>query len=481
MDELIKKQMLEEALYNPQQSQNPSMANPQGGLSAIMPYYDEDDEEEIYSSDIQTPNQQIQEEQIYEEAPAEGLSEMSAQPLQRPQRRSFDILPEYNVIANYLDDLSGQPRGTTMNQMINQYKNTIAAADEAAIGDFERERAYQDTRADKAKAEEKAERAYRDARTDKEREYIDKKLKDLQGPAFRAATATAKNNIANKARKLDPETYKEMNDEEIIEDLKLGVEPQKKSGLSFNEQMAKLEREYELKKELAEINNKAKAAKDAAKGAGKMGDAEKKRMEGEADNIKKEGNKLQEEYRNVQKFNANYVKNANKTKKFDEDIADLYKLVKTADDLIGVGIRTRGKNNPDAVKAYQQIKSIITRLNTSMVEFAREAGATGRMFDTKDEKELFLGPMAKLVQDIGSYTTTENDVKETIRASVDSYKRKMQEYQDLLSEMNKNYEDNKNHFDIMQSNFDVKYGLNKKQTPKQGTTQTAAGFKITIK
>lgn len=465
MDELYNANLLERLsgmIENAQQSQSPSIANPQEGLASI---------------NIQTPNEQILEKQVYEGSPVEGLSEMSAQTIQKPQRREFEISPDIMKISAAMDYLSGQPMGTTMNQMINQYKNTVAAADEKAIGDFERERAYQDTRADKAKAEEKAERAYRDTKEKERRDYIDKRLEGLQGPAFRAATETAKTNVANEARNLDPERFAGMSDDEIIEGLKLGVEPQKKSGKDYDKETELIKLEYKLKKELAEINNKAKADKDA----GKMGDAEKERMKGEVANIKKEGDKLQEENRKVQEFNASYVKNAKKINSFDAEEAELDDLVKDAADLIGVGIRPRGKNNPKAVAAYQRIKNLITNLNTSMIEFAKEAGATGKMLDTKDEKELFLGSMANLNKDLGGWGTTEKNVKAAIREAIIRYKQKMQEYKNLLSERNKNYEDNKNRFDVMQSDFDTKYGLNKNKPVKNGTTKTAAGFKITIK
>lgn len=461
MDEMYK-----QILNNAQQSQIPSGidTNPLG-LSALIasnPNLDEEDIEVITALQSQSN-------------PArEGLASMYAPSI--PQRSKFNITPEMQQLAMAIDYFSNAPAGTSMKQIMDQY-NFIASQEDKTIGDYRAERAYQDARADKAKAEEKAERAYRDTKEKERRDYIDKRLEGLQGPAFRANTETAKTNVANEARNLDPERFAGKSDDEIIEDLKLGVEPQKKSGKDYDKETELIKLEYKLKKELAEINNKAKADKDA----GKMGDAEKERMKGEVANIKKEGDKLQEENRKVQEFNASYVKNAKKINSFDAEEAELDDLVKDAADLIGVGIRPRGKNNPKAVAAYQRIKNLITNLNTSMIEFAKEAGATGKMLDTKDEKELFLGSMANLNKDLGGWGTTEKNVKAAIREAIIRYKQKMQEYKNLLSERNKNYEDNKNRFDVMQSDFDTKYGLNKNKPVKNGTTKTAAGFKITIK
>lgn len=168
-----------------------------------------------------------------------GLASLST-----PQRRNFEITPEMQQRAVAIDYLTGSQPGTSMNQMIGRYKDLVAAADEKAIGDFERERAYQDTRADKERAyaaqerkeQRDIEKERRDIEKEKRTEMIDS-LNKLSGTVKEKEKLSdeAKKRVVERAKKLDPETFDGLTDNAVIEMLK-GYNPSTQT-LSLNDRL----------------------------------------------------------------------------------------------------------------------------------------------------------------------------------------------------------------------------------------------------
>lgn len=168
-----------------------------------------------------------------------GLASLST-----PQRRNFEITPEMQQRAVAIDYLTGSQPGTSMNQMIGRYKDLVAAADEKAIGDFERERAYQDTRADKERAyaaqerkeQRDIEKERRDIEKEKRTEMMDS-LSKLSNTVNRKEELSdaAKKRIVERAKTLDPETFSELDDNTTIELLKGYTKPV--TGLSIDDRL----------------------------------------------------------------------------------------------------------------------------------------------------------------------------------------------------------------------------------------------------
>lgn len=210
-----------------------------------------------------------------------GLAGLSA-----PQRRNFEITPEMQQRAVAIDYLTGSQPGTSMNQMIGRYKDLVAAADEKAIGDFERERAYQDTRADKERAyaaqerkeQRDIEKERRDIEKEKRTEMMDS-LSKLSNTVNRKEELSdaAKKRIVERAKTLDPETFSELDDDTTIELLKGYTKPT--TGLSIDDRLL-----------LEETKQKGQKALEGLKSANRM-----KELKLKLDNSKQNLEKLETE------------------------------------------------------------------------------------------------------------------------------------------------------------------------------------------
>lgn len=228
MDEMYK-----QILNNAQQSQIPSGidTNPLG-LSALIasnPNLNEEDIEVITALQSQS------------NPTREGLASIYTP--STPQRSKFNITPEMQQLAMAIDYFSNAPAGTSMKQIMDQY-NFIASQEDKTIGDFERERAYQDTRADKERAyaaqerkeQRDIEKERRDIEKEKRTEVMDS-LSKLSSAVNRKEELSdaAKKRIVERAKTLDPETFSELDDDTTIELLKGYTKPT--SGLSIEDRL----------------------------------------------------------------------------------------------------------------------------------------------------------------------------------------------------------------------------------------------------
>ena len=229
---------------------SPTPSLNQEGLAALIasnPNLDEEDIEVITA--MQGPQAQG------------GLASLST-----PQRRNFEITPEMQQRAVAIDYLTGAQPGTSMNQMIGRYKDLVAAADEKAISDFERERAYQDTRVDKERAyaaqerkeQRDIEKEQRDIEKEKRTEMMDS-LSKLSNTVNRKEELSdaAKKRIVERAKALDPDTFGELDDNTTIELLKGYTKPT--TGLSIEDRLL-----------LEETKQKGKESLEGLKSANRM-------------------------------------------------------------------------------------------------------------------------------------------------------------------------------------------------------------------
>lgn len=427
---------------------SPTPSLNQEGLAALIasnPNLDEEDIEVITA--MQGPQAQG------------GLAGLSA-----PQRRNFEITPEMQQRAVAIDYLTGAQPGTSMNQMIGRYKDLVAAADEKAIGDFERERAYQDTRADKAKAEEKAERTYRDTKEKERRDYIDKRLEVLQGPAFRAATETAKANIANEARNLDPERFAGKSDEEILERLKLGFDPQKKSG-----------KDYDKETELETLKHQFRMEENIQKAANKKSEeldfATKEEVKQEAKGIKEEKTNLTKEKKSIDTAQIDYDKKLSKLKGFKNQVGQIEKDIKSASAQLGYSSWFAPVAGEKSSKALANLKNIAADLNAAMTELVRASGATATMMNSDVEGKRYLGILANT--DWGS-KENEDVVKEALLGTIQRYEKGIKLYEQELTGRRENLKDDEQN--LAQREADYKqYKSNQNKTP---SVTTIGRFKI---
>jgi hypothetical protein len=278
MDELYNNKLLNELslmLGDSQKSQSPSMAQPTNNLS-IAPTLDlisslNENNSTPTSSGLASMEQPVEEEQISEsivETPNEtpvsegGLSQM----VQQPKRSEFEITPEMRQISMAIDFLTGSPYGTTMKQISDDYRNITMAQEDKAIGDFERERAYQDTRADKERAyatqerkeQREIEKERRDIEKEKRTEVMDS-LSKLSNTVNRKEELSdaAKKRIVERAKTLDPETFSELDDDTTIELLKGYTKPT--TGLSIGDRLL-----------LEETKQKGKETLEGLKSANRM-------------------------------------------------------------------------------------------------------------------------------------------------------------------------------------------------------------------
>ena len=479
MDELYNNKLLNELslmLGDSQKSQSPSMAQPTNNLS-IAPTLDlisslNENNSAPTSSGLASMEQPVEEEQISEsivETPNEtpvsegGLSQM----VQQPKRSEFEITPEMRQISMAIDFLTGSPYGTTMKQISDDYRNITMAQEDRAIGDFERERAYQDTRADKAKAEEKAERAYRDAREKERRDYIDKKLEKLQGPAFRATTETAKANVANEARNLDPEGFAGKSDEEILERLRLGVEPSKKSGKNYDKE-AELEA---LKHQFRMEEIAQKAANKPTKSDEGLDYATKQEITQEARGIREEKTNLTKEKKSIDTAQIDYDKKMSKLKGFKSQIDQIKKDIKSASTQLGYSSWFAPIAGEKASKSLANLKNIAADLNAAMTELVRASGATATMMNSDVEGKRYLGILANT--DWGR-KENEDVVKEALLGTIQRYEKGINLYKQELTERRKNLKDDKQN--LAQREADYKqYKSNQNKTP---SVTTIGRFKI---
>lgn len=221
---------------------SPTPSLNQEGLAALIasnPNLDEEDIEVITA--MQGPQAQG------------GLAGLSA-----PQRRNFEITPEMQQRAVAIDYLTGSQPGTSMNQMIGRYKDLVAAADEKAIGDFERERAYQDTRADKERAYAAQERKeQRDIEKERRTEVMDS-LNKLSSTVNKKEELSdeAKKRVVERAKKLDPETFDGLTDNAVIEMLK-GYNPSTKT-LSLEDRLLLRDVDQQNKLQLKQVDQQNK-------------------------------------------------------------------------------------------------------------------------------------------------------------------------------------------------------------------------------
>ena len=215
----------------------------------------------------------------------QGLAGMSA-----PQRRQFAITPEMQQRAVAIDYLTGSQPGTALNQLMGQYKDLVASADEKAIEDYRAERAYQDARADKAKAEAWKEREYADlkkkeergimlsdeerARKQREEERdIAKEQRDIEKEKRKENIESlekyaqliqvdkegkitnpkaAQKRLADKIRKLEPELFEGLTDDDVLKTAK--DYKKQTSGMSLDDRMALKTQDFENKIKLKNLD-----------------------------------------------------------------------------------------------------------------------------------------------------------------------------------------------------------------------------------
>jgi len=430
---------------------SPAPSLNQEGLAALIasnPNLDEEDIEVITA--MQGPQAQG------------GLASLST-----PQRRNFEITPEMQQRAVAIDYLTGSQPGTALNQLMGQYKNLAAAADEKAIEDYRAERAYQDTRADKERvyaAQERKEQ--RD--TEKQRmEYIDKRLEALQGPAFRATTETAKTNVANEARNLDPERFAGKSDEEILERLKLGVEPQKKTGKDYDKE-AELEA---LKHKFRMEENVQKAANKPTKPDEGLDYATKQEITQEARGIREEKTNLTKEKKSIDTAQIDYDKKLSKLNGFKDQINQIKKDIKSASTQLGYSSWFAPIAGEKASKSLANLKNIAADLNAAMTELVRASGATATMMNSDIEGKRYLGILANT--DWGR-KENENVVKEALLGTIQRYEKGINLYKQELTERRKNLKDDKQNLAQREANY-KQYKTGKKQP-----VRTVSGFEIEI-
>lgn len=391
-----------------------------------------------------------------------GLAGLSA-----PQRRNFEITPEMQQRAVAIDYLTGAQPGTSMNQMIGRYKDLVAAADEKAIGDFERERAYQDTRADKERAYAAQERKEQRDIEKQRMEYIDKRLEALQGPAFRATTETAKANVANEARNLDPERFAGKSDEEILERLRLGVDPQKKTGKDYDKE-AELEA---LKHQFRMEENAQKIANKPTKSDEGLDYATKQEITQEARGIREEKTNLTKEKKSIDTAQIDYDKKMSKLNGFKSQIDQIKKDIKSASTQLGYSSWFAPIAGEKASKSLANLKNIAADLNAAMTELVRASGATATMMNSDVEGKRYLGILANT--DWGR-KENEDVVKEALLGTIQRYEKGINLYKQELTERRKNLKDDKQN--LAQREADYKqYKTGKKQPVK-----TVSGFEIEI-
>lgn len=391
-----------------------------------------------------------------------GLAGLSA-----PQRRNFEITPEMQQRAVAIDYLTGAQPGTSMNQMIGRYKDLVAAADEKAIGDFERERAYQDTRADKERVYAAQERKEQRDIEKERRDYIDKKLEKLQGPAFRATTETAKANVANEARNLDPEGFAGKSDEEILERLKLGVEPQKKSGKDYDKE-AELEA---LKHQFRMEENAQKAANKPTKSDEGLDFATKEEVKQEAKGIKEEKTNLTKEKKSIDTAQIDYDKKLSKLKGFKDQVNQIKKDIKSASTQLGYSSWFAPIAGEKASKSLANLKNIAADLNAAMTELVRASGATATMMNSDVEGKRYLGILANT--DWGR-KENEDVVREALLGTIQRYEKGINLYKQELTERRKNLKDDEQNLAQREASYQ-QYKSNQNKTP---SVTTIGRFKI---